>query len=78
MFRLFLIVANAMNRLFVIEVVKAIARIRGEDEEKVRMVLLENARGFFEYKVTPWYKGSPCTGQFPEVPCLFNFSLELF
>ena len=35
---------------FVIEVVKAIARIRGEDEEKVRMVLLENARGFFNIR----------------------------
>jgi TatD DNase family protein len=33
--------------VFVIEVVKAIAKIRGEDEEKVRMVLLENARKFF-------------------------------
>ena len=33
--------------IFVIEVVKAIAKIRGEDEEKVRMVLLENARKFF-------------------------------
>jgi len=32
----------------VIEVVKAIARIRGEDEEKVRVALLENARRFFE------------------------------
>ena len=30
-----------------IEVVKAIARIRGEDEEKVRAILLENARRFF-------------------------------
>jgi len=35
---------------FVIEVVKAIARIRGEDEEKVRMVLLEDARGFFNIR----------------------------
>ena len=35
---------------FVIEVVKAIAHIRGEDEEKVRMVLLEDARGFFNIR----------------------------
>jgi len=32
---------------YVIEVVKAIARIRGEDEEKVREILLQNARRFF-------------------------------
>jgi TatD DNase family protein len=32
---------------YVIEVVKAIARIRGEDEEKVRTALLENAKKFF-------------------------------
>ena len=33
--------------IYVIEVVKAIARIRGEDEEKVRAALLENASRFF-------------------------------
>jgi TatD DNase family protein len=32
---------------YVIEVVKAIARIRGKDEEKVRVALLEKAREFF-------------------------------
>jgi TatD DNase family protein len=32
---------------YVIEAVKAIARIRGEDEEKVRVILLENARRMF-------------------------------
>jgi TatD DNase family protein len=31
----------------VIEVVKAIARIRGEDEDKIRATLLENAWKFF-------------------------------
>ena len=31
----------------VIEVVKAIARIRGEDEEKIRIALLENAQNLF-------------------------------
>jgi TatD DNase family protein len=35
---------------YVIEVVKTIARIRGEDEEKVRAILLENARRFFRLK----------------------------
>ncbi len=33
--------------VYVIEVVKAIARIRTEDEEEVRRQLLENARNFF-------------------------------
>jgi TatD DNase family protein len=36
---------------FVIEVAKAIARIRGEDEDKIRMVLLENARKFFSLSI---------------------------
>jgi len=33
--------------VYVIEVVKAIARIRGEDEPRVALQLLENARNFF-------------------------------
>jgi len=33
--------------LYVKEVVKAIARIRGENEEKVRAAIMENARAFF-------------------------------
>lgn len=36
--------------VFVIEVVKAIARIRGEDEERVRVALLENGRKFFSLR----------------------------
>ena len=38
--------------LYVREVVKAIARIRSEDEEKVRVQLLKNAETFFTIKLS--------------------------